>query len=245
VTKFHIIIPARYNSSRFPGKLLELLGDKTVIRRVYEQAMLAKPTSITIVTDDTRIYDHATEFGATAVMSQNTHESGTDRIAEYVASANFDAEDIIVNVQGDEPLIPPALITQVATVLANSDSHVATLAAPIINKELWHDPNVVKVVCNKNRTALYFSRSLIPGHRNPNEAIINPERHIGLYAYRASFLRTWQNLPTCDLELNEALEQLRVLWNGYQITVALACCEPGQDINTPLDLVRAKSLISS
>lgn len=239
---FHVIIPARYQSSRLPGKLLMDLNGKTVIERVYRQALQAKPRSITIATDDVAIFNAATAFGANVIMTAVTHQSGTDRIAEAVHIMGFSPRDIIVNVQGDEPLIAPALISQVANSLAHSEAPMATLCWPIEQDVMCANPNVVKVVRDCHNNALYFSRSPIPANRDQPLSAQNVFRHIGLYAYRASFLLDIVTWPVCALETLEALEQLRVLWAGYTIKVDEACVRPLQDINTADDLVAARSI---
>lgn len=237
---FHVIIPARYQSSRLPGKLLMDLQGQTVIERVYRQALQANPRSITIATDNEKIFDVARDFGAQVVMTATTHQSGTDRIAEAVKILGLLSNDIIVNVQGDEPLIAPALISQVANSLANTDASVATLCWPIEDDASCTNPNVVKVVRDCHNHALYFSRSPIPANRDQPLDRKNMFRHIGLYAYRAAFLLDVVKLPVCELETREALEQLRVLWAGYKIKVDTACVRPLQDINTADDLVAAR-----
>ncbi len=241
----HVIIPARYQSTRFPGKLLQDLNGQTVIERVYKQAQLAQPQTITIATDHQLIADHAKAFGAQVVMTLASHQTGTDRIAEVVAKGQFAADDIIVNVQGDEPFIAPQLIAQVAQCLAKSDAPMSTLCWPIANLEMLKNPNVVKVVRSHDNHALYFSRSPIPNHRDDIQSYAQTYRHIGLYAYRAAFLLDYVSWPVCDLEQHEALEQLRVLWSGYSIKVADACIEPLQDINTKEDLVVARDLLTA
>lgn len=233
---FHVIIPARYHSRRFPGKLLQGIQGVTIIERVYRQALLAEPKSITIATDHQEIADHVKDFAANVIMTSSSHESGTDRIAEAARHVGFSAEAIIVNVQGDEPFIKPALIKQTASALALSDAPMATLCWPLESLQQLHNPHVVKVVRSKDNKALYFSRSPIPACRDKPESIQNCYRHIGLYAYRAAFLQQFTALPSCELETLEALEQLRVLWSGYSIQVEDACEEPLQDINTPEDL---------
>lgn len=237
--EFHVIIPARYQSSRLPGKLLMDLNGMTIIERVYRQALLAAPKSITIATDSIEIYQHATAFGANAVMTASTHPTGTDRLAEAIVLGNFSSHDIIVNVQGDEPLISPQLIQQVAGMLASSPAPMATLCWPITTLEEGGNPNVVKVVRDAQNNALYFSRSLIPANRDDLSQLKNVFRHIGLYAYRAGFVQEFVQLPVCELEMTEMLEQLRVLWAGYRIKVDTACVAPQQDINTAEDLKKA------
>lgn len=236
---FHVIIPARYHSTRFPGKLLADLGGMSVLERVYHQALQAKPKTITIATDHELIAEHARHFGASVEMTLSHHITGTDRITEVVRKKNYQHDDIIVNVQGDEPFLAPELIKQVAECLSNASAPMATLCWPIHSLDLLHNPNVVKVVRNKNHEALYFSRSPIPAHRDNPLSYEHSLRHIGLYAYRAGFLLNYAQLPSCDLEHAEALEQLRVLWAGISIQVDIACVEPLQDINTKEDLLRA------
>ena len=237
---FHVVIPARYQSTRLPGKLLMDLEGQMVIERVYRQALLAEPKSITIATDNDAIFNAAIAFGAQAIMTSPTHQSGTDRVAEAVEKLKFSPEDIVVNVQGDEPLISPALITQVADSLAQSTVPMATLCWPIDDYALYSNPNVVKVVRDCHNHALYFSRSPIPAHRDQPSSCQNVFRHIGLYAYRAAFLLDFVTWPVCALETMEALEQLRVLWAGMKIIVNDACTRPLQDINTLDDLMAAR-----
>jgi 3-deoxy-manno-octulosonate cytidylyltransferase (CMP-KDO synthetase) len=237
---FHVIIPARYQSTRFPAKLMQELGGMTVIERVYRQALLAEPQSVIIATDHDAIAEHAQNFGASVIMTSLHHPSGTDRIGEVVAKGSFSAQDIIVNVQGDEPFIAPELIRQVAYSLSGSSAPVATLCWPIESKELFHNPNVVKVVRTSDDYALYFSRAPIPAYRDEPDAYKHALRHIGLYAYRAAFLLDFVGWPASELEQLEALEQLRILWSGYRIKVEQACLKPLQDINTRDDLILAQ-----
>lgn len=241
-TDFHVIIPARFNSTRFPGKLLMDLKGMSVLERVFRQALLAEPKSITIATDSELIASHVEGFGGAVKMTATSHNTGTDRIAEVVAQGRFSAEDIIVNVQGDEPFISPLLIQQVAESLTQTRAPMATLCWPIDSLDMLHNPNVVKVVRSRDNHALYFSRSPIPAHRDHPECFAQTYRHIGLYAYRAAFLLEYVTWPACDLEVYEALEQLRVLWAGTAIKVDEACVEPLQDINTAEDLIRAQSI---
>lgn len=235
-TDFHVVIPARFASTRLPGKLMMNLGGSTIIERVYRQVEKAGPKSIRIATDSTVIAEHAEAFGAEVVMTATTHQTGTDRIAEVITKCDFAPEDIIVNVQGDEPLIAPQLIRQVAQSLATADAPMATLCWPVQSLEQLHNPNVVKVVRDCNNNALYFSRSPIPACRDQAERFDGAFRHIGLYAYRAAFLLDFVARPIADLEICEALEQLRVLWSGEKIRVDTACVEPLQDVNTLEDL---------
>ena len=241
----HVIIPARYESTRFPGKLLHDLNGQTVIERVYRQAQLAQPQTITIATDHEAIASHARSFGAQVMMTLPTRHTGTDRIAEVVAKGDFAADDIIVNVQGDEPFIAPQLIIQVAQGLSQTQAPMSTLCWPITSFEMLNNPNVVKVVRSRDNHALYFSRSPIPAHRDEGQSYAQTYRHIGLYAYRAAFLLDFVSWPVCELEQHEALEQLRVLWSGFAIKVDDACVEPLQDINTKEDLALAQGILTS
>lgn len=238
---FHIIIPARYQSSRLPGKLLMDIHGMTVLERVYRQACLAKPRSVCIGTDSELIASHAKTFGAQVVMTSSRHQSGTDRVAEVAAKVGYQPDDILVNVQGDEPFIDPQLIQQAAQSLLNTKAPMATLCWPIDSLELLHNPNVVKVVRSKNNQALYFSRSPIPANREEPSSYANTYRHIGLYAYRTAFLLDFVSWPVCELEEQEQLEQLRALWAGVAIQVEEACLKPLQDINTLEDLLKARS----
>lgn len=240
---FHIIIPARFQSSRLPGKLMMDIAGKTVIERVYNQALQAKPKSILIATDHPQLAEHASSFGAHVMMTSQSHPTGTDRLAEVVQKGNYGSRDIIVNVQGDEPFISPALIRQVAQTLHNSDAPVATLCWPIDTYEQLINPHVVKVVRDKFNNALYFSRAPIPAHRDEHRSINLAFRHVGLYAYRADFLPEFVSWPRTELENCEVLEQLRILWAGYKIRVDEACTMPKQDVNTSEDLHLAQACV--
>lgn len=241
---FHIIIPARYQSTRLPGKPLIELGGMTIIERVYRQALKAEPISITIATDHPSIFELAQGFGATVKMTSLDHQSGTDRIAEVVAQGLFNSQDIIVNVQGDEPFMEPVLIKQVAHSLVTDDAPMATLCWPLEDDLAITNPNVVKVVRDCHQHALYFSRHAIPYIRAHSSIHPTLFRHIGLYAYRAQFLLDVVTWPVCEIEAAEGLEQLRVLWKGFKIKVQEACVHPLQDINTAEDLQSAAQLVN-
>jgi 3-deoxy-manno-octulosonate cytidylyltransferase (CMP-KDO synthetase) len=238
---FNIIIPARYASTRLPGKALLDIKGKPLIQHVYETAKLTQAKKIIIATDSDKITTIAESFGASVVMTSEEHESGTDRIAEVVKKLGMSNEDIIVNLQGDEYGLPVSLIEQVAlNLFENPDKQMATLCESITTMEDYANPNVVKVVFDKNNTALYFSRSPVPAIRSgglPEQAY----RHIGLYAYRAGYLQTFTKLPSCQLEKTEALEQLRVLYNGGKIHVDVAVDEAGLGIDTAEDLALARA----
>jgi len=229
---FHVIIPARYAASRLPGKSLLDLHGKSVLERVYHQAMKAKPASCKIATDHPLIFERAQQWGAEVVMTAQSHPSGTDRIAEVVAQSHLKPDDIIVNVQGDEPFIPPALIRQVSEILTHSDAPMATLCWPLEYAEQRSNPNVVKVVFDNSNRALYFSSA----------PMALAYRHIGIYAYRAAFLLDLVKIPVCALEEAESLEQLRALWSGFPIQLAVALEKPLQDINTHEDYMKALAL---
>ena len=239
---FRVVIPARFDSSRLPGKALLKLAGKPMLQWVHERARACGASEVIIATDDERIAAAARGFGAEVAMTARTHVSGTDRIAEVAAARGWADGDIVVNVQGDEPLIPPAVIDQVAKLLAaNPRADIATLAAKIDALADLQDPNNVKVACDATGRALYFSRAPIPFNRDaPTTVSAACLRHIGLYAYRVAALRKLASLPAGRLELIEKLEQLRALENGMEIRVALAVERPLSDVNTAADLERAE-----
>ncbi|PKG38706.1 3-deoxy-manno-octulosonate cytidylyltransferase [Psychromonas sp. Urea-02u-13] len=246
---FIAVIPARYHSTRLPAKpLADILG-KTMVERVALQALKSGASRVIVATDDQRIADALLSVSNIEVcMTSADHESGTDRLAEVCALYKFADDEIIVNVQGDEPLIPPAVISQVAINLKNSqEASVATLSAPITEFDDVFNINAVKVVCDKNGLALYFSRATIPWDRdnfteaNKNTRKVeqsNLQRHIGIYAYRVSFLKQYAQLSVSPLESIEKLEQLRVLWHGFKIHVEQAIEVPPAGIDTAEDLQR-------
>lgn len=235
---FHIIIPARMASSRLPGKLLLEVNGLSILEHVYRQACLAHPKSLTIATDDERIFKIAQSFGADVVMTSSTHQSGTDRVAEAARLLGLGAGEIIVNVQGDEPQMPPELMVQVAGLLEDKNHDWATLYWPIEHVADWQNPNCVKVVMTEDEKALYFSRSPIPYHRERPQVLPKAYRHIGLYSYRNESLQRFVQAPMSDLEQFECLEQLRALSIGMQICLQQALKMPGQDINTLEDFER-------
>jgi 3-deoxy-manno-octulosonate cytidylyltransferase (CMP-KDO synthetase) len=250
---FRVVIPARLASVRLPGKVLRPIGGRPMLQWVYERAANAGAQQVLIATDDERIASAAGAFGAQAVMTAATHLSGTDRIAEVARAANWGADDIVVNLQADEPLMPAALIRQVATLLESPPrADIATLATPIGSVAELLDPNAVKVVCDAAGRALYFSRAPIPWNRagaaggpasqtDPGGA----RRHVGLYAYRVGALLRLAALPAGVLEMREQLEQLRALESGLTICVADALEAPGPDVNTFADLERVATLLSA
>jgi 3-deoxy-manno-octulosonate cytidylyltransferase (CMP-KDO synthetase) len=250
---FRVIIPARHASTRLPGKPLIDISGKPMIQHVYERCLDSGTDSIHIATDDQRIYDAALKFGADVVMTSAEHRSGTERLAETVQKLGFDKQDIIVNVQGDEPLIPANLIQQVAEDLqSHPAANVATVCTPFHADDDVHNPNIVKVVRDREGFALYFSRASIPWERDafahdpkkPSGHYLH-YRHIGLYAYRAGFLQTYVNWPECDMEIMESLEQLRVLWHGEKIHVSEALTIPPPGVDTEEELERVKRLIEA
>jgi 3-deoxy-manno-octulosonate cytidylyltransferase (CMP-KDO synthetase) len=252
INPFHVVIPARFASTRLPGKVLLPLGGRPMIQWVHERALGAKPRDVIIATDDARIAAAAARFGAEVAMTAATHTSGTDRIAQTARERAWVDTDIVVNVQADEPLIPSALIEQVARLLeSHPAADLATLATAVASAAELLDPNAVKVVLDAQGRALYFSRAPIPWDRDGAAArpqqmtIAGTLRHIGIYAYRVAALRRLTALPPSALELREKLEQLRALEHGLQIQVAQACEVPGPDVNTAEDLLRVSRLIGA
>jgi 3-deoxy-manno-octulosonate cytidylyltransferase (CMP-KDO synthetase) len=219
-----------------------LLAGKPMLQWVHERARSCAASEVIIATDDERIAHAAKGFGAEVAMTSRTHVSGTDRIAEVAAARGWADDDIVVNVQGDEPLIPPRVIDQVAELLAaNTRADMATLAAKIETLNDLSDPNQVKVACDTGGRALYFSRAPIPFNRDAPTVLSSAcLRHVGIYAYRVAALRRLASLPAARLELIEKLEQLRALENGMEIRVALAVERPLADVNTAADLERAE-----
>lgn len=247
---FTVVIPARYESTRLPGKPLADIGGKPMIQWVYEQSLQAGAEKVVVATDDARVESAVQAFGGVVCMTSSEHESGTERLAEVVKVMNIPDDHVIVNVQGDEPLIPPAIITQVANNLANSQAPMATLAVEISHEDEVFNPNAVKVLTDKDGYAMYFSRATIPWDRdnfaNGGKVIAQPlMRHIGIYAYRAGFINTYINWEPTALEKIESLEQLRVLWYGEKIHVEVAKQAPPAGVDTPEDLEVVRKLISN
>lgn len=247
---FRVVIAARYGSTRLRNKPLVDIAGKPMIQHIYENAMASGATSVLIATDHDAIKKVAEGFGANVCMTDPKHQSGTERIAEACVSMNYDDEDIIVNLQGDEPCIPHDVVTQVA---ANLDKHsnvkVATLAQKIKNSAEIFDPNAVKVVLNKRNHALYFSRAPIPWDRESFPLLEGENvtgdyyRHIGIYAYRCDFLQEYVQWETSPLEKKELLEQLRILWNGYRIHVGIIRQQLSPGVDTPEDLERVREIL--
>ena len=239
---FRIVIPARYASLRLPGKPLRHIHGKSMIEWVYQAAQQADASEVVVATDDQRILDQVESFGGDACMTASSHCSGTDRILEVANIRQWHEDSIVVNLQGDEPLMPAVNITQVAENLAASDCSMATLHK-VIDLAQAQDPNLVKLVHDRSGQALYFSRSLIPYDRSGE--VEQYFGHIGIYAYRVGFLETFSQLAPGELEQAESLEQLRALYNGYSIHSEIARAAPGPGIDTEQDLARVEQLMAA
>lgn len=243
--KFIGIIPARYASTRFPGKPLAMLGGRTVIQRVYEQASAILEEAY-VATDDERIFQAVEQFGGRAVMTRSDHKSGTDRIEEAAEKINTQA-DVIINIQGDEPFIQQSQIETLIRLFDDSTTQIGTLGKPFETIEAVTNPNSPKIVTDKNGFALYFSRSVIPYVRGKEQQEWLQHfpylKHLGLYAYRREVLREVTRLPQSSLEKAESLEQLRWLENGYRIRVGITDVET-VGIDTPEDLARAEAFLN-
>jgi 3-deoxy-manno-octulosonate cytidylyltransferase (CMP-KDO synthetase) len=227
--EFHVVIPARYESTRFPGKALIKIKGKSLLQHAYDNAIASGAESVIIATDDERIEQVATAFGAKVCMTASEHQSGTERISEVVSALEFDDDEIIVALQTDYACVPPDAIRQVATDLLEHDNvKVVSLCEAIKNPEKLFNPNVVKVVFNRRGYAMYFSRAPIPWEKNnfddPAKVTVKGDhyRHIGIYAYRAGFLQNYMDWPSSPLESLECLEQLRILWNGTKIHMSIS-----------------------
>lgn len=247
---FTVVIPARFASSRLPGKPLLDIEGKPMLQRVYEQAQKSEASRIIIATDDQRIADAASGFGAEVCLTSDQHPSGTDRLQEVAQKLGFYADDIIVNVQGDEPLIPPRLINQVAhNLAADPSAGISTLCEQIEGVSAVHNPNVVKVVTDARGYALYFSRATISWARDAFAEEVDQlppsplYRHIGLYGYRVKMLNDFVGWSPAPIEQAEQLEQLRALWNGVRIHVAVADESHPAGVDTAEDLERVRAHI--
>jgi 3-deoxy-manno-octulosonate cytidylyltransferase (CMP-KDO synthetase) len=242
---FSILIPARLASTRLPDKPLADIAGKPMVVRVAERVAAAGAARVVVATDAPAVLQACAAHGVQALLTRSDHASGSDRLAEACTLLGLDGDDIVVNVQGDEPLIDPALVRDCAALLARRpDCAVATAAHAIHALDEFLNPNVVKVVLDDAGRALYFSRAPIPCWRDGAGALPDPAplRHMGLYAYRAGFLRRFPALPPAPLERLEALEQLRVLWHGERIAVHVSPLAPGPGIDTPEDLARVRAL---
>jgi 3-deoxy-manno-octulosonate cytidylyltransferase (CMP-KDO synthetase) len=245
--EFLVVIPARLGSTRLPRKPLADIGGKPMVVRVAEQAKKSLAQSVVVATDSAEIQAACDEHRIECLLTSPDHPTGTDRLAEVVQQLKLPNNALVVNVQGDEPLIPPELINQVAQKLADhQESAISTVAVPIRDDAEIQNPNVVKVVLNRRGEALYFSRANIPFVRDPeNTKNISRLRHLGIYAYRADFLQAYTRLEPAPPEQAEALEQLRALWNGYRIAVHVVQVAPPAGVDTPEDLERVRSLFNT
>jgi 3-deoxy-D-manno-octulosonate cytidylyltransferase len=247
---FRVVIPARYGSSRLPGKPLADIGGTPMVLHVVARALESGAESVVVATDDARVEAVVRAAGQMVAMTSPAHASGTERLVEVVETLGWADATIVVNVQGDEPLIDPALIRAAAAQLAaHDDAVVATLAHRIDDSADFMNPNVVKVVADARGLALYFSRAPIPWPRDAMAAgtpasLPQALRHIGLYAYRAGFLRTYASLAPSPLESIEMLEQLRVLWHGYRISLGIAASAPAPGVDSADDLERVRELFA-
>jgi len=245
---FKVVIPARFDSGRLPGKVLEDIAGKPMIEHVVEAARNSTAEDVVVATDNDKVAAVVQGFGCRAIMTSPSHASGSDRIAEACKILEWDDATIVVNVQGDEPAIPSALIDQVATLLADHDQAVmATLSTPLLHPTEMLDPSMVKVVTDLNQSALYFSRAPIPWKRSENTAELDTSgfslasRHLGIYAYQSGYIQQFSARPPCALEKIERLEQLRALWHGERIVCATAQVAPPPGVDTAHDLERMRS----
>jgi 3-deoxy-manno-octulosonate cytidylyltransferase (CMP-KDO synthetase) len=247
VSGFAVVIPARWASVRLPGKPLRLIAGKPMLQHVYERAVASAADEVLIATDDERIAQAAAGFGAGVRMTSAAHRSGTDRLAEVARMEGWPDDRIVVNLQGDEPLMPPALIDACAALLRDGDAGMATLASPLRSREDFENPNVVKVVLDDHGDALYFSRAAIPFAREASDAplaLATALHHHGIYAYRADVLRRIVAAERSRLEIVEQLEQLRALALGVRIRVGIPDRRPGPGVDTEEDLVRVEKALA-
>lgn len=248
MTDFFVVIPARYESVRLPGKPLRQIAGMPMIEHVYRRGIESSAIDVVIATDDARIADVAEAFGATVCMTGKQHRSGSERIAEVCDVLDWDDRRIVVNLQGDEPAMPAALIDQCASLLDDGTADIATLASPIASREDFLSPDVVKVIVADNGNAIYFSRAAIPFARNDSQkdaAMNTALHHHGIYAYRCGVLRRLVSAKASDLEICEQLEQLRALALGMTIRVGIPDEPPGAGVDTEKDLLRAEAELSS
>lgn len=245
--EFLVVIPARLGSTRLPRKPLADIGGKPMVIRVAERAQQSNAQSVVVATDSPEIQAACDEHRIECLLTSPDHPTGTDRIAEVAQLLKLPADTLVVNVQGDEPLIPPELINQVAQTLAdNAACAISTVAVPITDEAEITNPNVVKVVLNRSNEALYFSRATIPFVRDAEKSVkVTHLRHLGIYAYRADFLQAYTRLEPAPPEQAEALEQLRALWNGYRIAVHTASEAPPAGVDTAEDLERVRRILAS
>ena len=242
MTEFVVVIPSRYASTRLPGKPLREINGKTLLQHVYERGCESAASEVLIATDDERIASVAESFGATVCMTGDQHRSGSERIAEVCNLLDWDDEKIVVNLQGDEPSMPAALINQCAALLEDAAVDIATLASPFLSQDDFDSPNCVKVIRDTNDHAIYFSRATIPHARNDEHIDLAMEsalHHHGIYAYRCGVLRRLVDATPSALEVSEQLEQLRALSLGMTIVVGIPPQRPGVGVDTEDDLRRA------
>ncbi len=247
---FTVLIPARLASTRLPNKPLADIGGAPMIVRVAQRAALARATQVVVACDSTQIMAACAAHGIKAVLTKVDHPSGSDRLAEACDILGLNDSEIVVNVQGDEPLIDPQLIAQVAHLLSDFKENqplalMGTAAHAIESVADQSNVNIVKVVLDTYSHALYFSRSLIPFNRDAHPNAPQPLRHVGIYSYRAGFLRQFPKLPQAPIEVSESLEQLRALWHGHKIAVHVAGQAPGPGVDTPEDLERVRGIWAS
>lgn len=256
MTQFTVIIPARFASSRLPGKPLADIAGKPMIQHVWEKAQQSGASRVVVATDNEDVKNAVEKFGGEVCMTSEKHNSGTERLAEVVEKLGIEDDEIIVNIQGDEPLIPPVIVAQVAENLAKFKVKMASLAVKIQDAEELFNPNAVKVLTDKDGYVLYFSRAVIPWNRDEFASVVAKTksiedlqlgdhylRHIGIYAYRAGFIKQYVQWQPTDLEQIECLEQLRVLWNGERIHVELAKEIPAVGVDTPEDLEKVRRIL--
>jgi 3-deoxy-manno-octulosonate cytidylyltransferase (CMP-KDO synthetase) len=244
---FTILIPARLASTRLPNKPLADIGGAPMVVRVAQRAALSQATRVVVACDSDQIAAACAAHGVQAVLTKVDHPSGSDRLAEACDKLGLGDDALVVNVQGDEPLIDPGLINAVASLLQKNQENkplvgMGTAAHAIEDIAEQTNPNIVKVVLDANNHALYFSRSLIPFNRDGHALAPQPLRHIGIYSYRAGFLRSFPKLPQAPIEVSESLEQLRALWHGHRIAVHVSAQTPGPGVDTPQDLERVRKL---
>ena len=252
MSDYKIVIPARYGSSRLPGKPLINLAGKPMIQHVYERALATGVSDIVIATDDERIRAVAAGFGAEVVMTSPDHENGTERIAEVARVKGWGDDAVIVNLQGDEPLIPQSLIELTAKgLIDHPQAGMSSVCTPLQHDEDAFNPNVVKVVLDREQFAMYFSRASIPWDRDTYKVSTEKMtskmpvfRHIGMYGYRVSFLRQYTSMEPCVLETTESLEQLRALWYGVKIHMSVIAEAPGHGVDTDADVARVEALLN-
>ena len=241
---FRVVIPARYGAQRLPGKPLIPLAGRPMVEHVWRRATESGAQEVVVATDDERVASAARGFGAEVEMTAPELASGTDRCAAVAARRGWDDDAVVVNLQGDEPLMPPQLLRQVAALLsADAAASIATLCTPIQELREVQDPNVVKVVFGEDGGALYFSRAPIPWDRDGGSGARGAHRHLGIYAYRVGALARLTALAPCELERIERLEQLRALWSGLRIRIDLAQALPGPGVDTPADAARVEALL--